>query len=221
MTVATAQISESLQTLIDSRLDTIDRMLVGRLSRQDRLSIVTEVESQINELLHASDADELTREDVLAVLARLDPPEAYIPDEIDGQRGSSHKTIPTRAHQSVPTAYNVGRASGILGVSALTLVLLFPVEYFIGAAIKSEAVVEILLISTFLLMFIGAILGLAFGIISAQKSGPSALVGIVTSSLPALILVSGHGDPGDSITLDDRSSWRRVGEWFLKLSVPA
>ena len=29
MTVATAQISDSLQMLIDSRLDTIDRMLLG------------------------------------------------------------------------------------------------------------------------------------------------------------------------------------------------
>ena len=31
--------------------------------------------------LQASDADELTREDVLAVLLALDPPEAYIPEE--------------------------------------------------------------------------------------------------------------------------------------------
>ena len=47
MTVATTQVSESLQSLIDSRLDTIDRMLLSRLSRQDRLAIVREVESQI------------------------------------------------------------------------------------------------------------------------------------------------------------------------------
>ena len=47
MMVATARISDSVQTLIDSRLDTIDRMLLGRLSRQDRLAIVREVESQI------------------------------------------------------------------------------------------------------------------------------------------------------------------------------
>ena len=182
MTVVTAQISELLQTLIDSRLDTVDRMLLGRVSRQDRLAIVTEAESQIHELLHASDSDELTREDVLAVLARLDPPEAYISDEFNGERVSPRRTSPRFAHQTPHTADKVGRASGILGVSALTLVLLFPVEYFIGAAIKSEAVVEILLISTFLLMLIGAILGLAFGII-ARKSGPSAVVGIVTSSL--------------------------------------
>ena len=81
MMVATVQISESLQTLIDSRLDTIDRMLLGRLSRQDRLAIVREVESQIHELLQERDADELTREDVLAVLARLTRPRPIFPSE--------------------------------------------------------------------------------------------------------------------------------------------
>jgi hypothetical protein len=43
MTVATARISESLQTLIDSRLDTIDRMLMGRVGRAERMAIVREV----------------------------------------------------------------------------------------------------------------------------------------------------------------------------------
>ena len=50
MMVDTVQLSDSLQALIDSRLDTVDRMLLGRLSRQDRLAIVREVESQIHEL---------------------------------------------------------------------------------------------------------------------------------------------------------------------------
>jgi hypothetical protein len=190
MTVVTAQISESVQTLIDSRLDTIDRMLLGRVSRQERLAIVTEVESQIHELLEASDAEDLTREDVLAVLARLDPPEAYIPDEIEGQRVSLHSTIPARERQSGRAAsYKIGRAAGVLGVSALALLLLLPVEYLIAAALKSEVVAEILLIGTLLVMFIAGVLGLTFGII-ARKSGPSALVGIVTSSLALVLSVA-------------------------------
>jgi hypothetical protein len=56
-------------------------MLLGRLPRSERVEIVREVESQIFELLGERNSDELTREDVLAVLARLDPPEAYLPDE--------------------------------------------------------------------------------------------------------------------------------------------
>ncbi len=194
MTIATAQISESLQTLIDMRLDTIDRMLLGRVSRQERLAIVTEVESQIHELLHINDADELTREGVLAVLARLDPPEAYIPDEIDGEQVSARRTIPTRAHQTVPTAaYKIGRASGIFGVTALMLVLLLPMEYFLAVAWHNQAAVEILFLGTLLVMFIAAVLGLTFGII-AHKSGPWALVGVVTSSLAlflSLVMVIG------------------------------
>ena len=84
MTVATDQriyLSESLQCLIDSRLDTIERMLLGRVARAERLAIVREVESQIHELLSERETDELSREDVLSVLARLDPPEAYLPEE--------------------------------------------------------------------------------------------------------------------------------------------
>ena len=84
MTVATDQriyLSESLQSLIDSRLETIERMLLGRVARAERMAIVREVESQIHELLGERETDELSREDVLAVLARLDPPEAYLPEE--------------------------------------------------------------------------------------------------------------------------------------------
>ena len=81
MTTAAIELSGSLQALVDSRLDTIDRMLMGRVPRQDRLAIVREVEAQVFELLQERGAEELTREDVLAVLARLDPPEAYLPEE--------------------------------------------------------------------------------------------------------------------------------------------
>ncbi|MFO0889261.1 MAG: hypothetical protein U0790_08995 [Isosphaeraceae bacterium] len=69
-----------MQSLIDSRLDTIDRMLLGRLPRGERLEVVREVESQIFELLRErGGAGEVTRDDVIDALRRLDPPEAYLP----------------------------------------------------------------------------------------------------------------------------------------------
>lgn len=74
MTVAThrtIQLSTALQSLIDSRLDTVDRMLLSRVPRGERLAIVREVESQIDELLSERETDEVSREDVLAVLGRL------------------------------------------------------------------------------------------------------------------------------------------------------
>src|SRR5262245_45759531 len=79
--LATERLPRHLQRLIDARLDTIDRMLLGRLPRADRLAVARDVESQIHELLGERPGHELDREDVLAVLAQLDPPEAYVPEE--------------------------------------------------------------------------------------------------------------------------------------------
>jgi hypothetical protein len=186
MTVATAQLSESLQILIDSRLDTIERMLLGRLSRQERLGIVREVESQIHELLQECDTEELTREDVLGVLARLDPPEAYLPEETTGRPRSDAAPVPARVTQRAPNPNaKAGRASGLLGLGSIGLLLLLPVFWFIGFTLQSEALVLVLGGGTITLMLIAAIVGLVLGIV-ARKSGTWAIVGIVTSALAPL-----------------------------------
>jgi hypothetical protein len=191
MMVATARISDSVQTLIDSRLDTIDRMLLGRLSRQDRLAIVREVESQIHELIQARDADELTREDMLAVLARLDPPEAYLPDETEGDGEPVSMRKPSAARNTQPELkgdLKVGRASGILGLAAIVLMLLQPVTYAIAVALHSELALMVLGGGNLLLVGVAAALGLVLGVV-ARKSGAWAIVGIVTSVLaPVLAL---------------------------------
>ena len=170
MMVATARISDSVQTLIDSRLDTIDRMLLGRVSRQDRLAIVREVESQIHELIQASDADELTREDVLAVLARLDPPEAYLPEETEGEPVSLHQTIVARTAQpEIKGDVKVGRASGILGLAAIVLLLLLPANYTIAVALKSELALLVLGGGNLLVLGIAAALGLVLGVVAQER----------------------------------------------------
>jgi hypothetical protein len=183
MMVDTAQLSESLQTLIDSRLDTIDRMLLAWISRQDRLAIVREVESQIHELLTERDTGELTREDVLAMLARLDPPEAYIPDEIDGERVLVNRNVATLTGRSVArNDAKVGKASGILGLTALALMLLLPVCYVIAVALDSSMVAIVLYVGNLLATVCASVLALTLGAY-ARKSGPWAIVGIVTSLL--------------------------------------
>jgi hypothetical protein len=131
-TITSVRVPDTLQTLIDSRLDTIDRMLVGRLPRSERLEIVREVESQIFELLQERTSDEPTREDVLAVLARLDPPEAYLPDELGNETGDRPRPAigasrPTQPHAS-PGKRRAALTSGILGIVTIVLLLLiFPV----------------------------------------------------------------------------------------------
>jgi hypothetical protein len=183
MMVDTVQLSESLQTLIDSRLDTIDRMLLAWISRQDRLAIVREVESQIHELLTERDTGELTREDVLAMLARLDPPEAYIPDEIDGERVLVNRNVATLTGRSVArNDAKVGKASGILGLTALALMLLLPVCYVIAVALDSSMVAIVLYVGNLLATVCASVLALTLGAY-ARKSGPWAIVGIVTSLL--------------------------------------
>jgi hypothetical protein len=187
MTVATDQISESLQTLIDSRLDTIDRMLLGRVSRQDRLAIVREVESQIHELLTATDADELSRDDVLAVLARLDPPEAYIPDETETLAAPARFGLTSRSTPPVPRSdQRVGRASGILGLAALALVVTYPALFMIALFLQSQFIALALCGVTLAFTFPAGILGLVLGVYS-RKSGAWAVVGIAASTLSLLL----------------------------------
>jgi hypothetical protein len=187
MTVVTAQISESVQMLIDSRLDTIDRMLLGRLPRQDRLAIVTEAESQIHELLHASDGEDLTREDVLAVLARLDPPEAYLPDDSESTIGVAPRTTASRRTPKIPQERrNIGRVSGILGLVSFALVLMFPLALFAADSMGSVTAALLLLAGTIALTFTVSILGLVLGV-HGQKGGVWAIVGIVLAAITLLV----------------------------------
>src|SRR5262245_1546933 len=139
--VAAARLSESLQTLVDSRLDTIDRMLLGRVPRQDRLAIVKDVEAQVFDLLQDRDVEELSRDDVLAVLARLDPPEAYLSDEVGDNLVPVRRELRPRVARRVRTRDpKVAKASGILGLLSIGLILSSPLYYLIAVAFNSELV---------------------------------------------------------------------------------
>ena len=183
MTVATVQISESLQTLIDNRLDTIDRMLLGRLSRQDRLAIAREVESQIYELLQEPNSDEFTREDVLAVLARLDPPEAYLPDEADSEHVTIRRSVATPTPTIQPALKagdRIARISGILGMAAITLLLLLlPMTYLLAIVFQSEIILFGLGGVSLVMVVVAAFLAFVLGILG-RNDGNWAIAGIVT-----------------------------------------
>lgn len=120
------------RALIDARLDAIDRALLGRVSRAERLDVVGEVESRIDELLRErrGPGGEPTREDVLAVLARLDPPEAYLGDDETSHRTAEDRPAP-RARVSPPRVPNPtpkgANASVILGLVAAAGAIYFPI----------------------------------------------------------------------------------------------
>jgi hypothetical protein len=84
-----AELNPELRNLIDARLEAIDRVLLHvETGWSERRSIVDEVETQIYELLARRSATP-SEADVQAVLATLDPPEAYIPHELRERLGDA------------------------------------------------------------------------------------------------------------------------------------
>jgi hypothetical protein len=190
-TVVATSLAGSLQALIDARLDTIDRMLLGRVPRADRVAIVREVESQIHELLAQRDPERLGREDVLEVLQRLDPPEAYLPEDAgeDRERDAARRFVPSATAASSARRDDregEGRLGGILGVSALGTMLLTPLFYIVAGLLDSELLL-------FAALFVAAILGLAGGLsglvlgIRGRSQGSWPILGIVSGAI-ALVL---------------------------------
>jgi hypothetical protein len=187
MTVASVRLAESVQTLIDARLDTIDRMLLGRVPRPDRLAIVRDLETQIFDLLQGCGADEPGRDDVLAVLARLDPPEAYLSEAIEEGPGTGREpaAVPLRPTTRRGQGPRVAKLSGILGLAALALVLLLPLVYVAAALLESEAVLFIGGFVAGCLVLVGSLAGLVLGI-HARRDGVWAILGVVTSLVALL-----------------------------------
>lgn len=69
----------ALRQMIDARLDSVERALMTQsMGRGDRQQILSAIEDQILEMHGQSVGEEPTHDDVLSVLAKLDPPEAYL-----------------------------------------------------------------------------------------------------------------------------------------------
>jgi hypothetical protein len=187
--LATDRLPRTLQRLVDARLDTIDRMLLGRLPRADRLAVVRDVEGQIFDLLGQRPGHELDREDVLTVLARLDPPEAYIPEE-GGFEATAVLLPAARTVRSAPAAIDPAErrratAIGIIGLLLLTLAVTYPVAYFgLAMLLDSAAIFPLIVLSG--LITLAAIPTLILSILW-RRGGPWAIVGMVAGSGGLLI----------------------------------
>jgi hypothetical protein len=186
-TIASSPLSETLQTLVDARLDTIDRMLLGRVNRQDRLAIVREVESQIFDLLQGRDSESLDRDDVLAVLARLDPPEAYLSDESTLERGPARlPAAPRGVRPSTEPDPRIAAASGILGIISVFMVLLSIMIFFVASDVGSGLFAYLVILGPIFLTFIVSVLAVVFAARARLRSG-WAMTGFVTGILSLLI----------------------------------
>jgi hypothetical protein len=121
-----AELNPELRKLIDARLEAIDRNLTrAEIAWSDRRNIVGEVEAQIYELL-ARRSLLPTQEDVLAVLASLDPPESYLPDELRSQFAEARgATAPRLDWGSLPqhgARLVLKVVPGVVGLVALVIV---------------------------------------------------------------------------------------------------
>jgi hypothetical protein len=191
MTITTTQLSESLQNLIDARLDTIDRMLLGRVPRADRTAIVREVEGQIYDLLQERDLESLDRDDVLAVLARLDPPEAYLPEEGSSAPTAARLPTPRRpTPTSPPGSSRVGTVSGILGILALVMAFSSPLVYIVADLLGSELLLIGGLFGTAGLVFVQGALAITLAIYTRLRGG-WAIVGLITGIISVLCSLAG------------------------------
>jgi hypothetical protein len=187
-TLDAVQLVPSLQALVDARLDTIERMLMGRIPRQDRLAIVREVESQIQEQLGIHHHGEPSREDVLTILATLDPPEAYLPDE-DEPASHVPRSIPAGLGSRNPARSSKELAGGVLGLLSLIGAGILPVLCWILAMMieSVEMLVGGLAVSTVLvltLMTISLVLSIRAGL---RK--PWAVTGLVAGLCGGVVIV--------------------------------
>ncbi|MFO0881303.1 MAG: hypothetical protein U0840_28725 [Gemmataceae bacterium] len=184
--LTTLHLPRPLQRLIDARLDTIDRMLLGRLPRADRLAVVREVEAQVYELLGERPGHELDREDVLTVLAKLDPPEAYIPEE--GVFEATAVLVPARPTNRPGGPAAEGRPAlvvGILGLVLLGLVLLWPVTLLLSQAVGAGDNGVAVQMGESLVMFVAGVPVFVLSVIW-RKGGAWAVVGIVAGTIGVL-----------------------------------
>ena len=116
------ELNPEFRNLIDARLDAIEQVLLRvQVSYSDRRHIVGEVETQIFELLSRR-GETFTREEVVAVLNSLDPPESYIPEEFRGRVGEATTGIAAPKARG-PRVSKLAVASAVL----VALLLLFGV----------------------------------------------------------------------------------------------
>jgi hypothetical protein len=201
MTMATTmELDKQLQALVDARLDTIDRMLLGQIPRSDRLSILREVESQIEELLAERDPASITRDDIIDILRQLDPPEAFVPEEIPDpanrplQSFSGKRAFATDVRQnqtqtlfSGKTFSRAGLISGILGLSTFfSSFILVIITYWIAVALECYV---ILMAGFCTIGFVGlgtSVCAIILGIMG-RNQGIMPIVGMVTSALSIIL----------------------------------
>jgi len=105
---------------LDAHLDAVDRVLMSAgMPRSERQNITEDLGGQILEMLTARSGGSPTRADIEAVLAELDPPEAYA----DGQQAASAPAPPPPAPHVLTAATIRPRFSRLAIIGAVLVVM--------------------------------------------------------------------------------------------------
>ncbi len=108
--------AEEVQRSIDAHLDAIDNVLLKEgMSRTERQAITDEIASQIREILNERHGPSPDAVRVRAIIAELDPPEAY-------QASAEQRSAPAAAQEKAEPA--VIRSVRIQSILAATFVVL-------------------------------------------------------------------------------------------------
>jgi len=157
MSTSTIELSPSLQSLVDQRLDAVERvLLITKVSRGERRGILDELEAHVHELLGRRNTGQPTAQDVTAVLAQLDPPESYAPEGFDPAALHAAWALPRPREPRL----SLGAAS-----SAVAGALLLPV-LAIDILVEHEQLLFVLAMALVVVSLVGC-----FSLARIQRSG--------------------------------------------------
>ncbi|HEV3339686.1 MAG TPA: hypothetical protein VG125_05000 [Pirellulales bacterium] len=179
-----------MQQLIDQRLDAIDRALLGLLPRQDRLSIVTQVESRLRELAAAGPAV-----DARQLGPAQDP---LLADAAHLETAGESPLLASGGRRLRPLKLSrLALSSGVLGIVALALLVALPITYLVVGYIGLfEEAAEVLLGAQMVAVALGGTLAVALSIVglvslrgsAGQMAGHGwAITGLSTGPLPMFV----------------------------------
>ncbi|HWB08033.1 MAG TPA: hypothetical protein VG826_02225 [Pirellulales bacterium] len=189
-----------VQQFIDQRLDAIDRALLGLLPRQDRLSIVTQVETRLRELTESKGADTAAethepnlRESATQADVRFDSRAEKVWAGLRPRRSATGRRG-RRAHRKLS---RLAVSSGVLGIVALALLFAFPISYLAVSYVGvMDVAAEVLLGTHVAAVALGGTLAVALsiaGLVSLQRARGEvaghgwAITGLSTGPLPMFV----------------------------------
>lgn len=195
MPTAMIALSPDLERLIDERLDAVDRILsLSRTARSERMQILDDLGSQIRDRLAAKNTEEPTRADLLAVFAELDPPEAYLDEEVSVSPTFRASQFANEGNQRVagdalaagiPTSHEKKLLAIWAGILTSVGCILAPSSWAILLATQSESFAITFSVLLQLLLLAGSVLAIVNFLQSGKKSDLNRLIsGACLATIP-------------------------------------